>query len=153
MHVSVRAAASTDRAFIENLGKRTVMDSVSTLRHPSPLDVIDAFDRLMRLVDRRDHKILIAEAEGAPVGFLVMLDSLPDEVTGGDQAFIAYMAVEREHRGSGVGAALLNQAEHEARAMGAPYISLMVTEENEPARVLYEHAGYLTERRLLCKML
>ena len=82
-----------------------------------------------------------------------MLDSLPDEVTGGDQAFIAYMAVEREHRGGGVGAALLQEAEDEARAMGAPYISLMVTEENDPARALYERAGYLTERRLLCKML
>lgn len=153
MSLSIRDETSDDRAFIENLGKRTVMDSVSALRHPVPQDVIENFERLLRLVDRRDHRTLIAEMNGAPVGFLIMLDSLPDEVTGGDQAFIAYMAVEREHRGEGVGAALLDRAEHEARAMGAPYISLMVTEENDPARVLYERAGYLTERRLLCKTL
>jgi ribosomal protein S18 acetylase RimI-like enzyme len=32
-------------------------------------------------------------------------------------------------------------------------MALMVTEENEAARRLYEHAGYRTERRLLCKPL
>ena len=153
MSISIRAATAHDRAFIESLGKRTVMDSVSALRHPNPEDVIENFARLLRIIDRRDNLTLVAEVDGKAAGFLIMLDSLPDEVTGGDQAFIAYMAVEREHRGSGVGAKLLDRAEHEARAMGAPYISLMVTEENEPARVLYEHAGYLTERRLLCKTL
>jgi len=34
-----------------------------------------------------------------------------------------------------------------------PYMSLMVTEENEAARALYERAGYVTERRLLSKPL
>jgi ribosomal protein S18 acetylase RimI-like enzyme len=82
-----------------------------------------------------------------------MLDSLPDEVTGQDQSFIAYMAVERDRRGGGIGAALLAAAEDEARKRGLPYMSLMVTEENASARALYERAGYLTERRLLCKML
>jgi ribosomal protein S18 acetylase RimI-like enzyme len=153
MKLSIRAAAPKDDAFIESLGKRTVMDSVSALRHPVVEDVVENFGRLLRVVSRREHKTIIAEADGKPAGFLIMLDSLPDEVTGGDQAFIAYMAVEREHRGGGVGAALLQEAEDEARAMGAPYISLMVTEENDPARALYERAGYLTERRLLCKML
>ena len=153
MKLSIRTATAKDQAFIESLGKKTVMDSVSALRHPIVEEVVENFGRLLRVVDRREHKTLVAEVDGEPVGFLIMLDSLPDEVTGGDQAFIAYMAVEREHRGGGVGAALLREAEDEARAMGAPYISLMVTEENEPARALYERAGYLTERRLLCKML
>jgi len=30
---------------------------------------------------------------------------------------------------------------------------LMVTEDNAAARAVYERAGYLTERRLLCKPL
>ena len=153
MNLSIRVATAGDREFVESLGKRTVMDSVSALRHPVPEDVIANFDRLLRVIERRDHITLIAEADRQPVGFLIMLDSLPDEVTGGDQAFIAYMAVERGHRGHGVAAAMLRAAEDEARSMGAPYISLMVTEENEPARILYEHAGYQTERRLLCKTL
>jgi ribosomal protein S18 acetylase RimI-like enzyme len=32
-------------------------------------------------------------------------------------------------------------------------MSLMVTDENAAARALYERAGYVTERRLLCKPL
>ena len=153
MQLSIRTATPADAAFIESLGKRTVMDSVAALRRPDPLDVIENFDRLLRIVQRSDHAALIAEDDGEPVGFLLMLDSLPDEVTGQDQAFVAYMAVERDRRGGGIGAALLAAAEDEARKRGLPYIALMVTEENASARALYERAGYLTERRLLCKML
>ncbi|MBV8638889.1 MAG: GNAT family N-acetyltransferase [Candidatus Eremiobacteraeota bacterium] len=153
MKLSIRPATIDDVAFIESLGKRTVMDSVAAMRRPNPVDVMDNFDRLLQIVESRKHAALIAEDGGEPVGFLLMLHSLPDEVTGLDQAFIAYMAVERERRGGGIGAALLAAAEDEARKRGLPYMALMVTEENASARALYERAGYLTERRLLCKML
>jgi ribosomal protein S18 acetylase RimI-like enzyme len=149
----IRAATGDDRGFIEDLGERTVMDSVSAMRRPHPPEVIRNFDRLLSIVNRRDHVALIAIADEVPVGFLLMLDSLPDEVTGEDQGFIAYMAVERALRRDGIGAALLARAEDEARERGLPYMALMVTEENAAARALYERAGYLTERRLLCKML
>ncbi len=153
MQLSIRTATPADAAFVETLGKRTVMDSVAALRRPDAVDVIENFDRLLRIVERRDHVGLIAEDDGEPVGFLLMLESLPDEVTGQDQSFIAYMAVERDRRGGGIGAALLAAAEDEARRRGLPYMALMVTEDNASARALYERAGYLTERRLLCKML
>lgn len=153
MNLVIRVATGDDRRFIEELGERTVMDSVSAMRRPHPPEVVRNFDRLLSIVNRRDHLALIAVADKVPVGFLLMLDSLPDEVTGDDQGFIAYMAVERALRGGGIGAALLARAEDEARERGLPYMALMVTEENAAARALYERAGYLTERRLLCKML
>jgi len=151
--ILVRAATKDDRAFIEALGKRTAMDSVSSLRRAQPADVLANFERLLSVVALRDHVALIAEAEGVPAGFLLMLDSLPDEVTGDDQAFVVYMAVENAARRTGVGSALLARAEDEARKRGAPYMALMVTQENAAARALYERAGYRTERRLLCKTL
>jgi ribosomal protein S18 acetylase RimI-like enzyme len=153
LNLLIRDAAAADWRFIEVLGKRTVMDSVSTLRRPDPAAVIENFDRLIEVVTSRRHLALIAEADGHAAGFILMLDSLPDEVTGDDQAFVAYMAVEPSLRGTGIGAALLSRAEDEARRRGAPYMSLMVTEENAPARALYERAGYVVERRLLCKTL
>jgi ribosomal protein S18 acetylase RimI-like enzyme len=153
MNLRIRAATNGDRGFIESLGKRTVMDSVSAMRDPDPPDVLENFDRLLAIVGRRDHLTLVAEADGVRVGFLLFLDSLPDEVTGEAQGFIAYMAVEPERRAGGIGAALLAHAEDEARRRGLPYMAMMVTEENAAARALYERAGYRTERRLLCKAL
>jgi GNAT superfamily N-acetyltransferase len=70
-----------------------------------------------------------------------------------DQGFVAYMAVEPAWQGTGVGTALLAAAEDEAKRRGLQFMALMVTEENEPGRRLYERAGYRTERRLLCKPL
>jgi hypothetical protein len=51
----------------------------------------------------RSHVLLIAETslEGRS-GFCLMLDELPDEVTGLPQGFIAYMAVEPDARRHGV---------------------------------------------------
>jgi ribosomal protein S18 acetylase RimI-like enzyme len=151
--IRVRAARSEDRDFIVRLGKRTVMDSAPARRHAEPVDVLESYDRLLEIVESQSHAALVAEDGEAPVGFVLMLDQLDDEVTGQAQGFIAYMAVERAYRNRGVGAALLKAAEDEARRRGLPYMALMVTEENAPARALYERAGYVTERRLLCKTL
>jgi ribosomal protein S18 acetylase RimI-like enzyme len=151
--IRVRAATNTDRPFIVSLGKRTAMDSTSSLRRVDPAAVLENFDRLLAAVEERQYFALIAEVDGKAAGFILTLDSLPDEVTGDDQAFVVYMAVERDARGAGIGSALLERAEHEARKRGAPYMALMVTDENAAARALYERAGYRTERRLMCKTL
>ncbi|HEY1656009.1 MAG TPA: GNAT family N-acetyltransferase, partial [Candidatus Tumulicola sp.] len=82
-----------------------------------------------------------------------LLADLPDEITSMPQGFVAYMAVEPACRRQGVGAALLAAAEDEARRLGLPYMTLMVTQENAAALSLYRRAGYFTERRLLCKPL
>jgi ribosomal protein S18 acetylase RimI-like enzyme len=153
LSVRIRKATPADATFIEDLGKRTVMSSASSLRRPDPSGVLENFERLLSFVERREHLALIAEVDGVRAGFVITLDSLPDEVTGDDQAFVVYMAVERERRGAGIGSALLKRAEDEARGRGMPYMALMVTEENASARALYERAGYSTERRLLCKTL
>jgi ribosomal protein S18 acetylase RimI-like enzyme len=147
------ARAAADRAFVKQLGRRCVMSSVGSLRPAPDANAREAFDRLCEVVESQSHVTLIASGNGEPVGFLLLLDNLPDEVTLLPQAFVAYMAVEPGHRQAGVGTALLAAAEDEARRRGLPYMALMVTEENAPARGLYERSGYRTERRLLCKPL
>jgi ribosomal protein S18 acetylase RimI-like enzyme len=147
------AEAASDRAYVKALGRRSVMSSVSSLR-PAPEPMVRAaFERLCDIVENQSHVTLIAQRDDKPVGFLLMLDELPDEVTSMPQGFIAYMAVEPQCQGEGVGTALLAAAEDEARRRGLAYIALMVSEENEAARRLYTRGGYQTERRLLCKPL
>lgn len=153
MSIAIRQGTPADRRFIEDLAERTVMTSVSPMRHPAELMVRLALSRLLDIVETQSHVTLVAENDGKPSGFLLMLDDLPDEVTTTPQGFIAYMAVEPELQGGGIGKKLLEAGEHEAKRRGLPYMALMVTEENTAARSLYESAGYFTERRLLCKPL
>jgi ribosomal protein S18 acetylase RimI-like enzyme len=151
--MTVRNAAPGDRAFMLELGLRTAPTSMSQLR-PAPTAVIQAnFERLLEMVLGQSHFALVAERAGVPIGFTLVLDAMPDEVSGMPQAFVAYLGVDEASRGLGVGALLMRAAEDEARRRGLPYMALMVTQENAAARSLYKRAGYKTERRLLTKKL
>jgi len=147
------ADAAADHDFVQALGQRSVMSSVGSLRTTTEPAAAAAVERLCEIFAGQSHVTLIAHQNGERLGFALLLDELPDEVTLMDQGFIAYMAVEPKWQGAGVGTALLAAAEDEARRRGLPFMALMVTEENEPGRRLYERAGYRTERRLLCKPL
>jgi len=152
-HIAIRLGATGDRAFVRDLGKRVAATSVSAVRPVALASVEEAFDRLTQFVYGRRHELLIAHEGERPLGFLLLLLDLPDEVTNGDQAFVAYMAVEPAVQGRGVGTALIAGAEELARAFGMPYLSLMVTEDNVAAQRLYARAGLVTERRMLTKPL
>lgn len=153
MSVAVRPQRDADRAFVQDLARRTAR--VSLPAHRSAADaVLDlAVAQLLDSLDGREHSAFVAESQGRRAGFLLLLEDLPDEMTMMPQAFVAYMAVEPEFRRRGVGRALLAAGEEEARRRGLPFVTLMVSEENAPARELYERCGYVTERRLLCKPL
>lgn len=149
--MSVRRGSTRDWAFVHDLGSRTLASS--RVRDASDETLRAGYARLLDVIAPQRHELFIAEEAGRSIGFVILLPDLPDEVTLQAQGFIAYMAVDPEHRRRGVGSQLLAAAEDEARRQALPYISLMVTEGNEPAMRLYERAGYRTERRLLCKPL
>ncbi len=151
--IEVRRGTREDRAFVEELGARRLRSSVASFRFVTDPMLEFSYERLLEVVYAQSHVMLIALVDGVPAGFLLMLDQLPDEVTQMPQAFIAFMAAEPAVSGRGVGTQLLQAAEDEARKLGLPYMGLMVTEENSAARAIYERAGFLTERRLLCKPL
>jgi len=112
-----------------------------------------AYDRLLEFIFQQSHVALIAAEGGERLGFLLLLDRLPEDVSLAPQAYIAYMAVEPAQQRRGIGRALLNAAEEVARQRGLPAIAMMVTEGNVPALELYTSSGYRTERRVLCKPL
>lgn len=151
--ITIREGRPDDRPFVQELGKQTMGDSVAKFRYVNDSMLEASYEGLLDFVFGQSHVLLIAEHAGGRAGFVLLLDAIPDEVTRMPQGFIAYMAVEPSSRGQGIGSRLLAAAEDEARRRGLPYMGLMVTEDNAAARSLYERAGYLTERRLLCKPL
>lgn len=153
MEIVVRAGTEDDRPFVADLGERTMRDSVASYRRAIPALLSASYAGLLEFCFAQPHELFIAEAGGGAAGFLLMLTALPDEVTRMPQGFIAYMAVEPRHRRYGIGKRMLAAAEEAGRRLGLPYMGLMVTEENEAALALYHGAGFLNERRLLCKPL
>jgi ribosomal protein S18 acetylase RimI-like enzyme len=151
--LTIRRGGPRDRAFVLDLGRRSLSASVPSHRNPAPQAVEESYERLIDFASERNHVLLIAESALEKLGFVLLLDGLPDEVTLEPQAFIAYMAVEPQARNQGAGTALLAAAETAARERGRSHVALMVTEDNDAARQLYAAAGYFTERRLLCKIL
>jgi ribosomal protein S18 acetylase RimI-like enzyme len=151
--IEVRNGEPSDREFIADLARRTVLTSVAPFRDPPPGALQRALSRLLKAVDEQPHVTLVAECDARRAGFILLIDGLPDEMTATPQGFIAYMAVEPALQRRGIGTALLKAAESEAKRRGLPYMTLMVTEGNLAAQSLYERGGYVTERRLLCKLL
>ena len=84
-----------------DLGNRTVMDSVSSIRDAIPAMAHVSFERLIDFVYTQPRVVLVAETAGKRVGFLLLLDGMPDEVTLAPQAFVAFMAVEPGARRGG----------------------------------------------------
>lgn len=105
----------------------------------------------------------MVELQGSVVGMLVAFPMEVDEeyeetdpilvpysVLEEDQSYyICGMAVEEAHRGRGIGAGLLDEAERTSRQLGFEKLSLIVFEQNVGARRLYERCGYAERRRHL----
>ncbi len=102
----------------------------------------------------------IAESDGAALGGLIGYP-LPDtpEPIGADVPelfvpiqeladskpgywYINFMAVDPEGRGQGIGTALLQEAERQARDGGCPGLSLIVAASNLPAISVYRRDGF-----------
>lgn len=152
--MTVRRALAGDAAFILSLGSITAQTSVSRIR-PAGIEMVAAsFRQLFEFCRGRAGSVtFVAEDDGRSVGFAMLLVDVPDEVTQSRQGFIAYMAVEPAARRSGAGRALLAAAEEEARRLGLPHLSLMVSNDNAAARALYAASGFVDERTLMTKQL
>ena len=89
-----------------------------------------------RLLEREGTELWVADAgKGGVVGYVVLWAVL-------DEAELGNIAVAEEHRGRGVGAALLDHALERARALGAASLFLEVRSSNRAASALYESRGF-----------
>jgi N-acetylglutamate synthase-like GNAT family acetyltransferase len=133
----LRPATEADVAAITDLVDAAYGPYVERIgMRPGPMD--EDYREVVRYL-----QVTVAESEGALVGVLV-LGTTPDGF------LIHNVAVHPAHRGEGLGRALLELAESEARKAGFDSIYLFTHEGLLESRALYERIGYVEyERRPL----
>lgn len=87
------------------------------------------------LLRRGDAELIVAAADGAPVGYAVFWQVL-------DQGELGNVAVDPEWRGRGVGQRLVQEVIARARVRGVRELFLEVRPSNDTARTLYQNLGF-----------
>lgn len=100
----------------------------------------DIAPRLTRIIARRDHRFMLAEADGAVVGWIHA--SISEHIDAEACVLIEGLVVDRAYRGHGIGRLLLDDAEAWATATGCSLVRLRSTDARTEAHRFYEHLGY-----------
>jgi ribosomal protein S18 acetylase RimI-like enzyme len=90
-----------------------------------------------------DAFVLIAESQGEPVGYAMVELRGPEETwaTGDRVAELETLAVLPEHRGQGIGSALVERMHEELRRLGVDHFVVSVIASNADAVRFYERLG------------
>lgn len=92
--------------------------------------------------------VLLAEVDAELVGYALVAYGFDIEY-GGRDAFLCELFVARDHRGKGLGRALLEVAEAAAKDADVAALHLIVRHENHRAKGLYERSGFVVDPRAL----
>ncbi len=116
-------------------------------RMSAPEDIQDTYFAYIRSrCAKETGEILVAETGGDIVGFVCVLARVVADDIDEDRyeyAYVSDLVVAPDHRGAGVGSALLAEAETFARAHGAKWLRIGVLAGNEGAIKLYRRAGFV----------
>lgn len=103
-------------------------------------------DLLKKKCAEDEGVILIAEEDGAALGYAVVLTRSREDGTGDevayDYAYIADLVVAREARRRGIGRRLLEDCERRAREAGRDDLRITVLAANHGAHELYRSFGF-----------
>ncbi|HMI29989.1 MAG TPA: GNAT family N-acetyltransferase [Gaiellaceae bacterium] len=136
MGLTIRDAQAADAERISSL--------LTQLGYPTQPSAVEA--RLERLAVVGD-RVLVADLDGRAVG-LGHLQVAPAIERERPAAKIGALVVDEGHRGQGVGRALMQALEDEARLRGCELLFLTTAERRDDAHAFYEHVGLeLTGRR------
>lgn len=91
-------------------------------------------------------RIWIVELGGDAIGYVALCFGYSIEF-GGRDAFIDELYILEEHRGRGIGAAVLAQIRCIARELGIEALHLEVARGNDRARRLYRRSGFVARDR------
>ena len=124
------------------VGRRSDAGEIAQLTTQLGYDLTegDAAARLSRILPRDDQRFLVADFDGRAVGWahIVLVEYVDAEAF----ALIGGLVVDKVHRGSGIGRALMNGAENWARERGVSMVRLSSTVARTAAHRFYENLGY-----------
>ena len=140
MNITIRPATIDDAATVVDL----VQQLADTSTDSSPLDS----DYARKYIESGQGRILIAESDRRPVGMLSYF-LRPNLYHAGQSCFIDELVVAREHRGEGIGSALMAGLIEIAEAEHCAEITVCVDSANDPAKKLYNRFGLVNEGVLL----
>ncbi|MGH9801908.1 MAG: GNAT family N-acetyltransferase [Blastocatellia bacterium] len=138
----IRPATVTDAEMLTELAARTFYDAFNEMNTPENMmaymsKALSVEQLTIELSDPR-AKFLIAEADGAMVGYAKLLaDEVPACVTGPNPIELVRLYVDNKYLGSGVGNDLMQTSLDEARSLGHRSIYLGVWEHNHRAQSFY----------------
>lgn len=98
-------------------------------------------------------RLLVALDQSGTVAGVAMLSLRPELLSHTPSAHLEALAVAQKFEAQGVGTALLDACDKQARDLGAQSITLHVFDSNERALRLYRHKGYVPELRRCIKWL
>jgi ribosomal protein S18 acetylase RimI-like enzyme len=108
------------------------------------------------VIQRVDHTILLAQVDGADVGYAwieVMNRPATPFTWAKKRAFLHHICVDSGHRRLGVGSALITQVEERALAAGVGEFVLDMWSFNDSAQQFFKSCGLATYRLFLRKQL
>jgi len=143
MAVTLREATPDDGDAMLALLPRLAAFDLPPSRNPEHLWTHDAALLKRWLAGEAEGcRVHVAEGGDGTIVGLTIVSLRPELLSREPSAHLEAIAVAPGNEGRGIGAALLELAERDARARGAQSMSLHVFAVNERARRLYEKAGY-----------
>jgi len=127
-----------------------VAELLIELGYPAPAEL--AAGRIERFEADPVSRVQVAEVDGAVAG-LVATHLVPRLETDALSCRIVALIVAERFRRRGVGSALIEAAEREARLGGARRLDLSSGEWRDDAHAFYEHMGFATNARSYVKRL
>lgn len=131
MEIIIREARRSDSAAIVRLDR-------DELGYDYPPE--ETGRQLEKLLEKGDHKIFVAQADGRVVGYIHAQDY--ELLYAPPFKNILGIAVARTYRGRGIGRQLLQAVEAWARASGAGGVRLCSGESRTGAHAFYSACGY-----------
>jgi GNAT superfamily N-acetyltransferase len=110
---------------------------LTQLGYPSDAEAVESrLDRLLIVGDR----VVVAELDGVVVG-LAHLQVTPAIERDRPAAKVGALVVDEAHRGHGIGRALIEAMDEEARRRGCELLFLTTSERRDDAHAFYERVG------------